>query len=357
MSEEFVPHNNNFAPHIAEYTQSNEALADPTTRRDYFEHMSGDDFIDMTQEIASIVRTGDSNQRQHYDGMYAAFRGHEVPDHREKEGLLRETWDTAQEFLRDRKLSDDDALEYAALTVAGGLLLTHPYVDGNGRTSRYLSYIMARGGQDVETLNRMSTSQSPEWRVLPSQRIALPMEQAFTGEQPGRIDWEPQLASGSKDALGSAITTTRYQDVVVRKFIETADDQTRQLIDTCATRDEDGRIISLNGDKLLSVLVNDPERGMVNGRRLIDLKRQFQADFVQRYLAGMRSDRRDEMSVLKRKDLRDVTDPYLTPNERVKIQTIAKVVGERVVDGRISRRDEAVAEHRGYSNVHTRQSS
>ena len=76
-----------------------------------------------------------------------------MPDQREKEGLLRETWQTAQTLLHDRRFSDEDALEYAALTVAGGMLYVHPFVDGNGRTSCVLSYMIAKGAEpESETL-------------------------------------------------------------------------------------------------------------------------------------------------------------------------------------------------------------
>jgi hypothetical protein len=59
MTQEVVSHENNFAPQIVEYVEANEALADPVTRRDYFEQITEDDFIDMTQRVASMVRTGD----------------------------------------------------------------------------------------------------------------------------------------------------------------------------------------------------------------------------------------------------------------------------------------------------------
>jgi len=120
MTEEVVSHQNNFAPQIVDYVRSVEPLSDPVTRRDYFERMTADDFIDMTQRVASMVRTGDSNQLQHFDGEKVALMAHEVPDQREKEQLLRDTWETAQVLLHDRRFTDEDALEYAALTVAGG---------------------------------------------------------------------------------------------------------------------------------------------------------------------------------------------------------------------------------------------
>lgn len=361
--QEVVSHNNNYTPQIQEYVQSNEALADPVTRRDYFEHMSGDDFIDMTQQVASLIRTGDSESRQHFDGEKVGLMGHEVPDQKLKEGLLRETWDVAKDFLKDRTISDEDALEYAALTVAGGLLYVHPFADGNGRTGRYMSYIMAQGGQNAESLDAIGQSLSHEWQIAPSRETALWEDQKYEGEQPKEIEWEFQFAGEAEDALGGLIADSTYKNLTVRKFIDTADSKTKQLIETCVTRDENGNMTTLNGDKLLEVLVNDPENGIANAQRLIDLKRQFQATYIRNYLAAMRSDIYDDARVLRDSDLNPPEEPdadkhggtdklYESRKERYEI--ISDVLGQRALNGLVRVRDEAVAQHRAYSEHHRR---
>lgn len=364
--KEVVSHDNNFTPQILEYVHSNEALADPVTRRDYFEHMSGDDFIDFTQQVASLVRTGDSEQRQYFDGEKVGLMGHEVPDQRHKEGLLRETWDTAKSFLSDRDISDEDALEYAALTVAGGILYVHPFADGNGRTSRFTSFIMARGEQDPEAFEAMAKSMSGEWQVAPAHQIGVWEKREYKGEQPKEIEWEFQFAGEAEDALGGAIADSIYKDLTVRKFIDTADDETKQLIETCVTRDEDGNMESLNGDKLLEVLVNDLERGIGNAQRLLDLKRQFQSQYVRNYLRAMRSDLYGDMRVIRESDInppvpaiahseegQPITDK-LYESRKVRQQNITGVLGERALNGSVRVRDEAVAQHRAYSQYHRR---
>jgi hypothetical protein len=350
---EVVPHSNNHGDQLAEYAQSKEELVDPALRRDYFEHINASDFIGMTQEIASIVRTGDSEHRQHFDGDAVKLMGHEVPDHRDKEDLLRETWETAQGFLKDRNLSDEDALEYAALTTAGGILLAHPFADGNGRTSRYLSYVIAKGGQNPEVLANMTPSGSTEWQVAPGRGIMLPKPREYKQEQPSEIEWEMQFAGESEDALGGVIADSIYQDGVIREFIESADESTRSLIETCATRDGEGRMTSLDGDKLLEVLVNDSEQGLANAYKLMSLKREFQKDYVRRYLAAMRDDSLHDKVALKKYDLTDPSERAArTPNDVEKFQAISKVVGSRAIQGRMRFRDQAVAEHRGYSDLH-----
>lgn len=349
---EVVTHANNFAPQIAEFVQSNEALADPATRRDYFEHLGTDDFIDFTQQIASLVRTGDSTQMQHFDGATVSLMGHEVPDQREKETLLRETWDTAKSFLIDRTITDEDALEYAGLTVAGGVLLAHPFADGNGRTSRYASYIVSRGAENIDSLNAMSQSLSGEWQVAPSRKIVLREPRSYTAEQPEDIEWEFQFAGESEDAMGGIIADSVYKNRVVHDFIEQADPETKQLVEICATRNEDGSMASLDGDKFIATVVNDPDHGIRNAQYLKDIKRSVQASYVRDYLRGMRNNLRSERRVL---DERDITlTEGLSDAEQTRKKMMAKVVGERAVNGQILIRDEAVAQHRAYSSAHTR---
>jgi len=69
--------------------------------------------------------------------------------------------------LGDTNLSDEDALAYAGLTLAGGILYTHPFKDGNGRSSRLLSYMFINGNNgDIENDLRLLLSEdNDKWQV------------------------------------------------------------------------------------------------------------------------------------------------------------------------------------------------
>jgi hypothetical protein len=98
---------------------------------------------------------------------------------------------------------------------------------------------------------------------------------------------------------------------------------------------------------MLHVVVSDAKQGITNAHKLLSLKRQLQADHVRHYLAGMRSDQMHEMHIIKQ----DVTDPAEI-RKVAKYNAISQVVDERAINGRMLLRDQAVAEHRGYSDVH-----
>lgn len=342
MTEEVVSHQNNFAPQIVEYVNSVEAFADPITRRDHLEQMTGDDFIDMTQRVASLVRTGDSNQLQHFDGDTVALMAHEVPDQREKEQLLRETWETAQTLLHDRRLSDEDALEHAALTVAGGVLYVHPFADGNGRTSRTLSYIIAKGAESEDDLRKMTeeTSGGGMWHVAPNAQLALPKEREFQGDQPDQIEFEDTFAGEATDPFGDTITNSIYSDSILRSVIERADDpETRAVVEACS-RDENGHKV-LDGDMFLKGLATS-DRALEYAQTMFGSFRELRADFVHRYLQAMVS----EVPIEQR---------IRAPKVGEIGQRMATEVGRRAIGGLLLPRDQAAAEHRAYSSVHHRE--
>ena len=339
--KEVVSHQNNFAQQIVEYVQRNKVLADPITRRDYFEQMTEEDFIDVIQQVASIVRTGDSNHPQHFDGTKVALMGHEVPDQREKESLLRETWQTAQTLLHDRRLSDEDALEYAALTVAGGLLYVHPFADGNGRTSRTLSYMIARGAESEDELRIMTENSAGggAWFVSPNRRLASPNERKFGGDQPDQVEFEDTVIAGeSTDPFGDVISNSGYNTSILRSFIEKADPETRAIIERCTTRDQDDRS-HLDGDMLLKELA--ASNGATEyAQTLFSSYREMRADFIHRYLHAMVSEVPVEGRIKVRAGER---------GERVTSE-----IDRRSIEGLSLPRDQAAAEHRAYSDAHHR---
>lgn len=342
MAEEVVSHQNNFAPQIVEYVNSVEAFADPVTRRDYLEQMTGDDFIDMTQQVASLVRTGDSNQLQHFDGDKVALMTHEVPDQREKETLLRETWQTAQTLLHDRRFSDEDALEYAALTVAGGVLYVHPFADGNGRTSRTLSYIISKGAESEDDLRKITAESSGGgmWNVAPNDRLALPKEREYQGDQPDRIEFEDTFAGEATDPFGDVITNSIYSSSILRSVIERADDpETRAIVEACS-RDEEGHKV-LDGDMFLKGLAAS-DRALEYAQTMFGTFRELRADFVHRYLQAMVS----EVPVEQR---------IKVPAHQEIGERMQSEISRRAIGGLLLRRDQAAAEHRAYSGAHRTQ--
>lgn len=349
MRNEVVPHENNHSKSIIDFINSRDQFKDPIQRRDYFEHLSEEDFLDFVQQIANLIRTGLAEQ-QHFDGTTVGLLTHEVPDHREKEDLLRETWKTAKEFLRDSEIPDQDALDYAALTAAGGLLYVHPFADGNGRTSRVLSYIISRGDKaDRQELHDIlaSPNSGRHWQVAPIP-MAVEGQQIFDGNQPDHIEWENAFAGEAEDALGGVIANSRYGTAIIRKFIERHGESVKQHLEE-SFRLNDNSTVTLQGEDFIANLVNDPNGGMTNASELLAIHREVRADYVRRFLKAMRLQQRFEPRRIQPGDLEvNAEDDKFTRGRKT---TIAQKLGERAVDGLLTPADQQLIQHLSSSQI------
>jgi hypothetical protein len=347
MLTEEIPHNSDHAAGISDFFEAHDRLQDPTQRRDYFERLGADDFIDLTQQIAGLVRTGDPDM-QHYDGTGIELADHDVPDQREKEQLMRSTWETAREFLADTKLSDEDALDYAALTAAGGLLLAHPFTDGNGRTSRALSYMIARGVDDQGDLRAVLADDGKQaWNTTPQKMVIAPSP--ITGEsQPDQIKWNSYHAPLiPAEDIGRAVTTGGNRDRIIRSFIKQFEDQAKPHIAQHSEQNDDGTS-TLHGDALIEDLLNDPEAGMTYARDLSDLRREVRADYVQRWLQTMRLTERFGYTPVNRQ----LQMPGSSDERKRQHRILSEEVSKRAVDGEMTPADTHVSLHRSHSKLY-----
>ena len=186
-----------FAKDIKQFFETLGVGEDPVLRRDRFARMDEAGFLDLVGQTAGLLRTGRA-EIQSFDGRNVrankwhvddtgatTFVGWQVfPDQREKEQLLGKTWRVAQEFLQDNSLEASRALLYAGLTVAGGVVLTHPFIDGNGRTSRILSYAIARGVANEEEIKHILAKDKSVWPVATPEYMTKdqPGTYAFNGD-------------------------------------------------------------------------------------------------------------------------------------------------------------------------------
>lgn len=363
MAEELISHEKNHAQDIINYMGSNERLGDVVQRRDYFVSLDDDEFIDLLQQVASLVRTGDANVRQYFDGEYVGLPGHEVPDHREKEALLRETWKTAKSFLADTEIGDQDALDYAALTVAGGFLYAHPFSDGNGRTSRVISYMISQGSGRGNELQEVLASSfgGGYWNVTPDNKmIPLTPERNFSGNQPNRIVWGAadetdewtDLSVGKEDALGGIIVNSGYSDDVIRRFIEQHQGMVdvEDKINESTVVDENGKRV-LDAQKFIELLVNDEKSGMTDAKSLLENHRYFRAEYVHRYLNALQSKTR--IGIGRKLKAYSRPDNLTSDSEDVRrsASTSTRELGERAVNGMLTCIDRQLVTHKAISEI------
>lgn len=115
------------------------------TRRSLIESLSDDQYLQLINGVNGILR-GLEKDKWGMDGEGVTAAGHEVvgshifPRHADKKDILIKTWQAAKEMNASGRDLEDIG------TLLGALLVeTHPYADGNGRTSR-LVYSMVKDG-------------------------------------------------------------------------------------------------------------------------------------------------------------------------------------------------------------------
>lgn len=336
MEHGVAPHEVNHSESIIEFLDANGNLEDPTQRRDYFSHLEDNDFLDLVQQIEGLVRTG-KLENQYFDGKtLCPLRGREAPDQRDKEQLLRNTWTVARNFLNDTSLSDREALDYAALTAAGGLIIIHPFTDGNGRASRTLSYMIAYGNNNSQELHDILAKHEgvPKWVLGLPLGLKLPISPYDThysegGRQPEDIEWKSDLVDDieSENDVYDIIANSWYNSKIVRRFIKEHSDTVAVQLGQSLLQNG-----SLDGDAFVSNLVNDPDAGMTNAQELLDMHREVRADYLLSFLQVMES------------DMRFIPD-------RIFRSKVRKELASRAVNGYATWAECYLAQHYAYSQL------
>lgn len=346
-SEHTISHKIDHSASYSELLESDERLGDPTMRRDYFAQLDETEFIELLQHTSSVVRTGDVSE-QNFDGNRVHLNFHAVPDQGDKEQLLRDTWNVAKEFLQDPTIDDQDALDYAALTVAGGVLYVHPFKDGNGRTARAVTYMLTHGPGDQDELSRLLTKSNGggEWYIAPINLIAAGRSK-FGGNQPSAIEWVDEMAGEEKDALGGAIARSINKNAILRRFIEQRGDQIKVMLDDATTTDDEGHTI-LQSNAFIDALVHDAEGGMTNSRELLALEKEARADYVRRFLRAMQIT--DKITPGKFGLYN--TEPGDKDTEiTTKLKGVVRTeMAKRATNGMLTPADRQIVQHRVYSN-------
>ena len=164
LSPKIGEHSTEHATDLLSYFQS-EIPEDPTIRRDYLSRVSSDDFISILQRTRQLTETGEATEHP-LDGRDVVTGTLLPPNYDDKPKLLSATWDTVNDILNNTEYDDQQALDYASVVAAIGVVGVHPFMDGNGRSSRLFSYVIARGGQSLDDIqNIISEDGGDFWKV------------------------------------------------------------------------------------------------------------------------------------------------------------------------------------------------
>ncbi len=127
---------------------------DESARRELISTLSDEQYCQLITGINGILR-GKEKEDWNMDGVGVTAIAHEVrgahifPNYPDKKDIIVKSWEGAQQM----NASGRD-LEEIGMLLGSILVETHPFGDGNGRTSR-LVYLMTKGGYSKEEMQKI----------------------------------------------------------------------------------------------------------------------------------------------------------------------------------------------------------
>ena len=241
-------------------------------RRLTLQEMNFQDFQQLLLRTAKIVRNMPEEMEVTFDGEYENAIAHGVVLKEDKLECLETTWNIMRKFIDDESLPDYISLSYATLVFANGILLIHPFKDGNGRTVRILSYGILNGEADCDYINEVLLRHgglgNDVWTLEGGIRFTSFDKSLYGGNQPDKITF-----------ASNNIGTVYIDEPLLREFLEkfSFNDNVKSIMNQFMH--SDGNESTLDGYKFVEAMFrnsNDEEKQKLNSIFLsIRYRRQF----------------------------------------------------------------------------------
>lgn len=151
--------------HDFELTQDAEFFSEPSRRIEFMQSLDYDDFVDISTHINARVRGYEPRDQvnAHEEGSYLPML--KTPLAEEKPEALRMGFDVIQRYLAQSPDDDEQKAKSAGMAVEALIVWTHPFNDGNGRTSRFLGKFLEDGTTDTERLITETSDKNERMRM------------------------------------------------------------------------------------------------------------------------------------------------------------------------------------------------
>ncbi|HMR72629.1 MAG TPA: Fic family protein [Candidatus Saccharibacteria bacterium] len=133
-----------------------EFFAEPENRLEFLQGTSAASFYRIAQHVNAKLRSEKPWKLKDEKG--SLLPAVHTPSNDSKPEALRRGYDALQDYLRESSDTVDKKIADAALGVEALVILVHPFGDGNGRTSRFLSKFIEEGGADMKGLIETTAS-------------------------------------------------------------------------------------------------------------------------------------------------------------------------------------------------------
>ncbi len=132
-----------------------EYFADPENRLEFIKNQSAKDFFYMSQYINAKLRGEKPHELRHF--RPEERRGGDLPlthtpSSKDKRQAFANGFAAVQEYLSSTDDSVEKQIQGAAMATEALIIWVHPFIDGNGRTSRFMSKLIEDGATDIDEL-------------------------------------------------------------------------------------------------------------------------------------------------------------------------------------------------------------
>jgi hypothetical protein len=143
-----------------------EFFADPNNRLEFMRSQDADGFLRIAQHVNAKLRGEIPGVLRRDENQKGAFLpAMHTPSHEDKIPAFRKGYRAIQEYITDSADPIDKKITGVAMATEALVIWTHPFNDGNGRTSRFLAKLIEEGGVDINGLVEETASGSRRNRV------------------------------------------------------------------------------------------------------------------------------------------------------------------------------------------------
>jgi hypothetical protein len=142
-----------------------EFFSHATNRVDFIKSLDIDSFTDLTTHINDRMRGFEPRDRRTAGETGSYLRMLKTPDAQDKPEALENGLNAITRYLHESEDSDEQKLKSAGMAVEALIVWVHPFNDGNGRTSRFLSKFIEDGSTDTDQLIAEASDKNARMRM------------------------------------------------------------------------------------------------------------------------------------------------------------------------------------------------
>lgn len=137
-----------------------EYFSDPNNRLEFIKGQTADSFLQLSRYINAKLRGEKPHHlnSQPQEMLGAGLPMMHTPSGQDKPAAFASGFTAIQEYLANTEDSIEEQIAGAAKATEALIIWVHPFVDGNGRTSRFLAKLIEDGAVDSEELVKQTVS-------------------------------------------------------------------------------------------------------------------------------------------------------------------------------------------------------